>query len=758
MPILALQEDEEAPSESEDSEQRLQEQNQKKQDAYRQKTINMELAKLTGIKGVPVPARPAPPQSPGRTKKVIPNDFITAKPKSALERTLNSTLGRAMTIFVFILNYALLIFVTISWNSPQRWLDGQALPMVCFAVLVATNLYTAVPVLSSYSGLMVSETGVDWKVYFVSYRLAYFTSVPGVIFMYFGPGDRAAFGQPEQPDISLTALAPASYKFFRATDGFVALNLTKGITETLQKTVHNRNVPRLSRYRDAEIVNNEEPFSNEVEPTVPPGFMETYRISPVFLEWAPCTTRYRISAGCLNQNQVIGWAVATARSLCTNLRMVSCREQDPLLDPVYHCATNPATWAKRTSSIQGICGRSVPPPAAEVIDELSALLLLDGWPENRLPNETHGWYDVWPEVRRIRACISDIERCDAQWMLGGLTAFLALLPLVIDCRTDAKIRGTLAFQAVRSLVAGMEESMVWTEEEAKACFAMHHVLMLRDASKGGTRYGGDPYEVWKYFVTFTNRGEETVQMLTRHWIFVDAKGNLNAEVKGPGARGVTPVLPPGGEWSYESGTSLDTVFGSMHGSFQFDILKGSTSGSGSRSFSARVGRLALSNDGKPKDVPCIEEASEGLLPLTSVLSLERVILGARGEFHMAKDGLYYFQYDVQINNARDTEIEVLGHSWEVVDQEQRHEIVVAGDGVGGIYKHRRRALAAGDAFRVSGQLPAKTRFANAQGTYRVLIRENGAEREIEARTDFMGLSVDKAITHVPNFMSDPSFQ
>jgi len=39
-------------------------------DAYRQKTINMELAKLTGIKGVPVPARPAQPQSPGRTKKV----------------------------------------------------------------------------------------------------------------------------------------------------------------------------------------------------------------------------------------------------------------------------------------------------------------------------------------------------------------------------------------------------------------------------------------------------------------------------------------------------------------------------------------------------------------------------------------------------------------------------------------------------------------------------------------------------------------
>ena len=33
--------------------------------------------------------------------------------------------------------------------------------------------------------------------------------------------------------------------------------------------------------------------------------------------------------------------------------------------------------------------------------------------------------------------------------------------------------------------------------------------------------------------------------------------------------------------------------------------------------------------------------------------------------------------------GRSASEEVLGHSWEVVDQEQRHEIVVAGDGVGG---------------------------------------------------------------------------
>ena len=97
MPVLALQAGD-VESDSDDDEERLRKEAQQKQDAYRQKTIDMELSKLTGIKGVPVPNRPAPPQSPGRTKKAIPNDFLVAKPKSALERTLNSTLGRALTI------------------------------------------------------------------------------------------------------------------------------------------------------------------------------------------------------------------------------------------------------------------------------------------------------------------------------------------------------------------------------------------------------------------------------------------------------------------------------------------------------------------------------------------------------------------------------------------------------------------------------------------------------------------------------------
>jgi ApaG protein len=65
---------------------------------------------------------------------------------------------------------------------------------------------------------------------------------------------------------------------------------------------------------------------------------------------------------------------------------------------------------------------------------------------------------------------------------------------------------------------------------------------------------------WRYSVRFENTGGDTVQMLSRHWIFVDAAGAAH-EMKGPGARGVTPVLAPGDAWSYESGTSLGTPTG-----------------------------------------------------------------------------------------------------------------------------------------------------------------------------------------------------
>ena len=106
-------------------------------------------------------------------------------------------------------------------------------------------------------------------------------------------------------------------------------------------------------------------------------------------------------------------------------------------------------------------------------------------------------------------------------------------------------------------------------------------------------------------------------MLSRHWVFTDADGKVN-EVKGPGAVGETPVLVPGGKWSYSSGTSVATPTGSVSGSFQFEVLTGSDAGQG---FNVRVGRLALTQERRPVQVPCGIEA-----PPVRVLLLNNLLL------------------------------------------------------------------------------------------------------------------------------------
>jgi ApaG protein len=47
-----------------------------------------------------------------------------------------------------------------------------------------------------------------------------------------------------------------------------------------------------------------------------------------------------------------------------------------------------------------------------------------------------------------------------------------------------------------------------------------------------------------YTVRITNEGDETVQLLSRHWIITDAASHTE-EVRGPGVVGEQPVLAPG---------------------------------------------------------------------------------------------------------------------------------------------------------------------------------------------------------------------
>jgi len=78
---------------------------------------------------------------------------------------------------------------------------------------------------------------------------------------------------------------------------------------------------------------------------------------------------------------------------------------------------------------------------------------------------------------------------------------------------------------------------------------------------------------FRYTITISNEGKETVQLLSRHWIITDGTGKVE-EVKGPGVVGKQPVLKPGEAFEYTSGCPLPTPVGSMHGTYQMIVPGG----------------------------------------------------------------------------------------------------------------------------------------------------------------------------------------
>lgn len=72
--------------------------------------------------------------------------------------------------------------------------------------------------------------------------------------------------------------------------------------------------------------------------------------------------------------------------------------------------------------------------------------------------------------------------------------------------------------------------------------------------------------VFSYTITIKNTGTMKAQLIARHWIIKDANGN-EEQVRGLGVIGYQPLLDPGQEFEYTSGTALETPMGSMHGTY-----------------------------------------------------------------------------------------------------------------------------------------------------------------------------------------------
>ncbi len=77
----------------------------------------------------------------------------------------------------------------------------------------------------------------------------------------------------------------------------------------------------------------------------------------------------------------------------------------------------------------------------------------------------------------------------------------------------------------------------------------------------------DSKYAFAYTVTISNVGSTAAQLISRHWIITDANNHVQ-EVKGLGVIGAQPLLQPGQQFEYSSGTLLPTPIGSMRGAYK----------------------------------------------------------------------------------------------------------------------------------------------------------------------------------------------
>ncbi|MCE9589067.1 MAG: Co2+/Mg2+ efflux protein ApaG [Planctomycetes bacterium] len=95
-----------------------------------------------------------------------------------------------------------------------------------------------------------------------------------------------------------------------------------------------------------------------------------------------------------------------------------------------------------------------------------------------------------------------------------------------------------------------------------------------------------------YRISITNEGDAPAQLVSRHWLIIDADGHRE-EVNGPGVVGKTPRLEPGESFEYTSHCPLGTEWGTMQGEYQMKRDDGTP-------FEARIGRFFLTRQHEAK--------------------------------------------------------------------------------------------------------------------------------------------------------------
>ena len=81
--------------------------------------------------------------------------------------------------------------------------------------------------------------------------------------------------------------------------------------------------------------------------------------------------------------------------------------------------------------------------------------------------------------------------------------------------------------------------------------------------------------VFAYFITISNEGDDTIQLMRRHWHIAHSSGKIE-EVDGEGVVGKQPVIAPGESHDYNSFCILESPEGTMEGTYLMRRKNGST--------------------------------------------------------------------------------------------------------------------------------------------------------------------------------------
>jgi len=108
----------------------------------------------------------------------------------------------------------------------------------------------------------------------------------------------------------------------------------------------------------------------------------------------------------------------------------------------------------------------------------------------------------------------------------------------------------------------MREDYTETTRAIRVCVRAFYLADQSEPERG--------HFVWAYRVAIANEGKETVQLLRRTWHITDALGRTQ-QVQGEGVVGEKPVLEPGQNFEYTSGTPLATPSGIMRGAYHMVV-------------------------------------------------------------------------------------------------------------------------------------------------------------------------------------------